>query len=555
MPPFVCSFVFPKQKGSLHYAPFKPFSSENTRSLIMGAIPSKKLSKLSCRRNTGVDAPTPSPSTDDSMPVEDTNVFSQLNDDVILCILSYVSYAPFELDINGTLTLAAIPSAPTPLDGDEIKKLVEDYNKGASKLNKMLFKGGSSISPFQSAQYYYMEAFHGDPNASGNDKSLSRLSSSKMFGTLTHVLPLVNKHFRMLSKSNVLWIEAIERSMGLRGSQVMRNTIGSSADWKTGMVSFIDTHADTNEYDDETPPPETTNQTNESQADQTLHESERIRDLISKACNYVNPEGNCSAKEVYRQVLVDHKPDSLPVFSMYYPAVVGEEISIRLFEPRYRLLIKEIMAGRPDQERNGYPLSMPRPKFLFACRSDTWRKTVTCVVEVRRCQIRRDGIADITIVPISWTIMKKLWKRPQSGSLFHGTVLQSPTRKVLPAFCMRTHLILGQSIRIRLFEERYKAMISEVMEGRTDEERDGGSVALPRPQFLFVCNNRFREGDVACVVEVESCRIHNDRSAQVTVLPTKWVLVESMRARRKSSRSAPLYDASVIYPLVELTRD
>lgn len=496
----------------------------------------------SCSKDTGVivsSAPQQQAADDcggDFLP------FSQLNDDVLLCILSYVSYAPFERDVSGTMTLSDLTNPEsTSRPDDEIKRLLQDYNAGATKLNKKVFKRKSSIPPFRAAQDYYNEAFHGSGTSSRSDNvsHLSRINSSRTFGTLTHVLPLVNKRFRLLcNQSDVLWTEALERLIGLRNSQEARSDIGSSVLWKAGLLSFL--------------------RCNDNADNVTHSEHERSRGLITKACECVSKgdeerqDKSSVAKEVFRQVLIHHKPTCLPVFSMFCPAVVGEELTIRLFEPRYQLMITELMADRSERERGGLPLTTPRPRFLFACRSDTWRRAVACIVEVRRCLIHPDGIAHIAIVPVSWVILEKLQRRPETGGLLDGIVMRSPKRMQLPAFCMRTHLILEQPIRLRLYEERYKTLISEVMAGRTDEERSGSPISEPRPQFVFVRNNRFREGDVASLVDVESCQIHSDGTARVTVVPTLWVLVESIRKRPNSGQ---LYDASILYPLPPLSQD
>ena len=475
--------------------------------------------------------------------------FSQLNDDVILCILSYVSYAPFERDVSGTLTLSAISDPELIPSDDDTKRLLQDYNAGATRLNKKVFKRKSSLSPFKEPQYYYKEAFHGFAGA-GRDEPLSIINSFHRFGTLTHVLPLVCKRFHLLcSQSDVLWTESLERLMGLRNS-CARSDIGSCVLWEAGIASFVD--AISNDVNSATPAEDYINGSGDVSLDA---EHDKVLRLIAKACDCRNKKERQSQKrsvalEVFQQVLIHHKPVCLPVFSMFYPVSIGEEISIRLFEPRYRLLITEIMVGRSDREKSGFPLSAPRPRFLFACRSDDWDRAA-CIMEVRRCVIHQYGVADISIVPVAWTILESLTTRPESGGLLDGTLLRSPKRMLLPAFCMRTHMVLQQPIRLRLYEERYKILIAEVMAGRSDEERSGCRVSDPQPQFVFVCYNRFKEGDVACLVNVESCRVHMDGSAHVTVVPTVWVLIETLRVRPNSGK---LYDASVLYPLPSFSR-
>jgi Lon protease-like protein len=331
-----------------------------------------------------------------------------------------------------------------------------------------------------------------------------------------------------------------------------RNDLGQGDLWEQGLKRFIAG----NDFEGSTK----SRAFNDSSINDSINgnlqpnHDEFLRDLIPRACDYISEKNDelnihCSgaaAKVVFRQVLLHHKPIRLPVFSMFCPTAIGMEIDLRLFEPRYRLMINEVMTGRSDRERSGFPMVAPRPRFVFANRSDTWSKNIVCVVEVYRCIFRRDGIADITIVPVHWAVLSELVQRPLSGGLMDGVVMRAPKRMRLPAFCMRAHLRLGQAIRIRLFEERYKTLIAEVMSEKTNDERNGSVISEPKPQFVFFSTNRFREGSIACLVDIEQCRIHGDRSAHVTVVPTSWVLVESIRVRPKSGK---LYDASVFYDL------
>jgi hypothetical protein len=96
---------------------------------------------------------------DDESTSDDCGLFLQMNDDVILTVLSYVSYSPFERDVVGTLTLEAInnPELKPPQD-DEVQRLVKDYNAVAERVNKKVLKHRKrTIFPFWAPQEYYQE--------------------------------------------------------------------------------------------------------------------------------------------------------------------------------------------------------------------------------------------------------------------------------------------------------------------------------------------------------------------------------------------------------------
>ena len=484
--------------------------------------------------------------------------FSQLNDDVILCILSYVSFAPFEYDRSSTITLAAVDLRELKVSDEEAWRLLEDY--------KMVQKKQSSLPPFRPLQQYYQAAFRAS-SCSGNH-SHSRVSSLKSFGTLTHVLPLVNKKFYVLcNTSNVLWTESLERLLGAKKTWPQSSN-NSSDLWKKGVISFIKSSGvavagSTIGNERESRP-----------SDEAMHlECESVRKLVEKAvdcCSILKPlqiqiatDGSlgdsvaqktahsflekCVAQEVFRQVLLYRKPVRLPVFTLPCSTTLGEELYFRLHEPRYRLLIADVMAGRPSSQRKGLLLSSPRPRFLFACKPDPLRSKVACIVEVRKCLIHLDGVADIVIVPISWVLMQDVAERPQSGGLLDATVVPSPKRSSMPVFCsLLTPLRLGHPIRLYFLEQRYKILIAEVMAGRPDSERNDSFVAMPRPQFIYACHSPLKTGIIAAVVEVERCCLRSDGSARLTVVPCSWVVIETLTSRPNSGW---LFDATVLHPM------
>ena len=455
--------------------------------------------------------------------------FRLLSGDVVLYILSYVSYAPFELDLS------------YGRDNCEAERLMKDYNMGTVKLGNFLYKSLSCL-PYHDEVHSsalnclpYHEAFH---SSAYEDDYFLQVTSLQRFGTLTHVFPLVNKRFRVLcSESNILWTESLERLVGV--SSFLRSANSKRALWEKGIVSFTESF-------NQGPRGNTITVRGASDA----AESERLRALIADANACVrqkrlsqgNRKGSSGgvARLVLREVFTDHNPVRWPVLTMPYPATLNEPVSVSLHQPRYRQMIAEVMAGRSNRESNGHTIHKPRPRFLFSCKSDTWKTIAACVVELRRCQMYMDGTADIVIIPIKWVLMEHVFIRPDSGGLWEAAIVRSPRRSSLPVFCMRSRVVLGRPLNLRMFEERYRILIRDVMAGRSDE------VGAPPPEFVYAHQAPMKEGDIVCVVEVIHCRIvESNGTAFATVIPRRWVLVERLTVRPGSGR---LFDATILYP-------
>jgi hypothetical protein len=127
-------------------------------------------------------------------------------------------------------------------------------------------------------------------------------------------------------------------------------------------------------------------------------------------------------------VVPSSKRSSMPVFcSLLMLLRLGQSVRLHFLEQRYKILIAEVMAGRPDSERNDSLVAMPRPQFIYARHSPLKTGIIAAVVEVERCWIRSDGSARLTVVPCSWVVIETLTSRPNSGWLFDATVLHPTT--------------------------------------------------------------------------------------------------------------------------------
>eukprot|EP00814_Leptocylindrus_danicus_P013959 CAMPEP_0116021050 /NCGR_PEP_ID=MMETSP0321-20121206/10157_1 /TAXON_ID=163516 /ORGANISM="Leptocylindrus danicus var. danicus, Strain B650" /LENGTH=373 /DNA_ID=CAMNT_0003491849 /DNA_START=78 /DNA_END=1199 /DNA_ORIENTATION=- len=237
-------------------------------------------------------------------------------------------------------------------------------------------------------------------------------------GTLTHEFPLLSKRIRNIVRSSTtLWKEAL-----------IRLCIKETDIWKSAVMSIVLSRsaaaASTGPF--------IMQQTDESEKS-PLDELNATKELVEKACNVVRDapaneyqfEGALTIPErVFRYIVSCHLRFSAPAFSMPGEAIRGQEIILHFFEPRYRLLIREVMEGyTTDQEGNlsvvgGNEELRPYPSFVYACHGTLAPRSPACIVELRRCIILPDGRADVMLVPCAHVYIETVNERPNSGGLF-----------------------------------------------------------------------------------------------------------------------------------------
>lgn len=94
-----------------------------------------------------------------------------------------------------------------------------------------------------------------------------------------------------------------------------------------------------------------------------------------------------------------------------------------------------------------------------------------------------------------------------------------------PVFCMTGNVRLGLPIGLHLFEPRYKLMIQLVMQGYPAEARDGRQiVSEDLPYFVYAhgCASS------ACLVNVQRCRINENGTADVLLMPVANIKMERL---------------------------
>jgi hypothetical protein len=213
--------------------------------------------------------------------------------------------------------------------------------------------------------------------------------------SLTSSLPFVSKQFYAFANLEEFWEAALVR-------QLKKNRI-----WIQGVRRLLPDEASPLLHNDET-----------TDAQQLL---ESVRQ-----CS--NPPLTC--KEVYRLMVTRHIKCIGPIFVMPCPVSLGEPYGLHLFEPRYRLMIHDLMerCDNPEQARNGAKIRPRRedgmvqpPLLIHACRGARLGEgEMACLVQVVYCQTYEYGTADVQLLPVAWVRLEKIWVRPSSGNLYYA---------------------------------------------------------------------------------------------------------------------------------------
>lgn len=147
---------------------------------------------------------------------------------------------------------------------------------------------------------------------------------------------------------------------------------------------------------------------------------------------------DCPARYIYRKIAVERMSTRYPVY--YFPVnsmKLHRPMSLHLFEPRYRLLISEVMGDlysqnvsinrtRSGSEWNSSPWCpqhcTPAPRFIFAHRKLA-SGSHAALVEVRLCRFYGDGRADVVLMPVQFVKIDDISIRPDSGGLYDARVV------------------------------------------------------------------------------------------------------------------------------------
>jgi hypothetical protein len=251
-------------------------------------------------------------------------------------------------------------------------------------------------------------------------------------------------------------LEDYVRGIARRDKRTRNADIGSSDSTNNASDALESTQGNTNISE----PHLSSDNTN------TLMSKQEI--LLDKACNAMEdhpPEHHTATSSgiyqcIYRSVLQHHVRYQAPVFYMPSSIRLGDDYGLHFFEPRYRLLIAEVLAPYPVSARRGeriqplipdiYPTNgrpirdealkfqllnfleqneslihqHQMPTFIHAHQSPLRPNTPATIVQIRHCQVSADGRADVLLKPIGYIWIEQLWERTGTGGLIEARGLR-----------------------------------------------------------------------------------------------------------------------------------
>ena len=207
--------------------------------------------------------------------------------------------------------------------------------------------------------------------------------------TLTQVLPFVNQTFRDFSRLDYFWEPALHRQLKRQDS--LRHH------WESGLrrllpLSFV--------IDENT-------------------------DVLQAVLDHFKEK---SYREIYKTILTSHIRSVYPIFIMPCQLRLGEMYGLHLFEPRYRIMVRDLLesCGNPQEAAAGGQILdgmrdgvRQPPLLVHACLGSLGPDEMACLVQLVWCRTYDYGTADVQLFPVAWVRLDKVWVRPSSAHLYY----------------------------------------------------------------------------------------------------------------------------------------
>ena len=261
--------------------------------------------------------------------------------------------------------------------------------------------------------------------------------------TLTHVLPYI-KRDAFLQGRDLFWNQAL-----------MQNVKEEPFLWKTALENIVHRHYKKDKKENEELP---------------HNEESLIKVAIQALPLPQNTDDPTSAHErLFQHIFKNHIQYNSPLFYMPGDVEIGKEFGLHFFEPRYRLLISEVMSPYPAQYSRGDPITTSTdhkdfPTFLYANKKPLDVGASACIVQVKQCIIFPDRTSDVFLLPIAYVWITHLSQRPGSGGLVEARCIRMGAAQTQQLEC--------QTVQTRFLESLPPALanIVHIYENRPDND-------------------------------------------------------------------------------------
>lgn len=336
-----------------------------------------------------------------NIPTRTFHLFPKLTDDLKLCIISFVADAPFELfGCNN-----------------------EDrhYNHPNSNSNS------SAVD-------------RNRRNTRNNVYDITKIGT--WYSSLTHTLPFVNKQFHKLclNYGDGYWKAALYRMVQTKESSLWQSTIHEiypslvfqpyEIVQQQEQVSTTETILNKNNSSNSNVLEDTNldssfNSRNGNQHDSNIDWIDQLSALLLATDVNNDDDQPHNFQQLYKYILNRQLRHVGPVFCMPANVKMNQAYGLHLFEPRYRLLIADVLRDIPREYKDGSKNLIDdgqyNVQFIHANNTPIEaNETLGTLVQVIRCQIYNDGRADVLLLPIQHIWLEHLWIRQNSGNLVYG---------------------------------------------------------------------------------------------------------------------------------------
>jgi hypothetical protein len=242
---------------------------------------------------------------------------------------------------------------------------------------------------------------------------------SYLSGTLTSTFPQVSREFHQASNLDYFWKPLLKRQLVHKDNGTL---------WVEGLSRLLPLE----EY---TQVQQQLNQHNSSQQQQgnSILPLDVLKDV------QVHMDEELSYKELYQKIYTTHIQFDAPVFAMPCHLRIGQIYGLHLFEPRYRIMIRDLMQAteNPEIASSGGTIKpsirdgVVTPPLLVHANlgSRLAPGENACLVQVVRCNTYEEGQADVQLLPVAWCRLGRICVRPNAGHLFYARVMRLPSQR------------------------------------------------------------------------------------------------------------------------------